>query len=338
MNKSIINGAKTLLFLSIGIGLMYWAFYKMDMKQVMASLKNAHYSWVFMAFVCGVLSHLSRAIRWRYLLEPMGYKIPIVHSFYAVMSGYLMNYIVPRLGEVSRCAMINRTDKVPFEKLVGTVVVERVVDLLFTLIISITILFTQYDLLQNFIAQLLGKSTAGASTMIVLGVFIIIGIAMLFLVLRNRDKLSKIAILAKAFTLWDGVLDGLKSIIKLKNPWSFVFHSLFIWTMYFMMSWLIFYSLDGTSHLGFSAGLTVLLAGTLAIIIPVPGGVGTYHTIVPAALLLYGVNELDGKTYAIIGHSTQMLMIFIVGGISLILGGIAAKKNIEIIPNKTKDA
>ena len=332
MSKSIVNGLKTVLFLSIGIGLMYWAFYKMDMQQVLTSLKKAHYSWVFLAFICGVLSHLSRAIRWRYLLTPMGYTIPVIRSFYAVMSGYLMNFIVPRLGEVSRCALINRTDKIPFEKLVGTVVIERVVDLIITAIISLAILVTQYDLLQNFIAQLLGKSAAGTQTLLLLGALGVIGLLGLYLVLKFRTKLSHIALFKKAYTLWDGVLDGLKSITQLKNPWSFVFHSLFIWTMYFMMSWLIFYSLDGTAHLGISAGLTVLLAGTLAIIIPVPGGVGTYHTIVPAALLLYGINELDGKTYAIIGHSTQMLMIFIVGGISLILGGMAAKKNITIIP------
>lgn len=338
MSKSVINALKTFLFLSIGIGLMYWAFYKMDMQQVLASLKKAHYSWVFMAFLCGVLSHLSRAIRWRYLLAPMGYKIPVLHSFYAVMSGYLMNFIVPRLGEVSRCAMISKTDKVPFEKLVGTVVIERVVDLIITAIISLAILFTQYDLLQNFIAQLLGKSSAGSQTLVLLSSIGVLGLLGLYLVLKFRSKLSHIALFEKAFKLWDGVLDGLKSIVKLQNPWSFVFHSLFIWTMYFMMSWLIFYSLDGTSHLGFSAGLTVLLAGTLAIIIPVPGGVGTYHTIVPAALLLYGVNELDGKTYAIIGHSTQMLMIFIVGGISLILGGMAAKKNIVIAPKNEDNA
>jgi uncharacterized protein (TIRG00374 family) len=327
-----------MLFLSIGIGLMYWAFYNMDMQEVFSSLKNANYSWVFLAFICGVLSHLSRAMRWRYLLAPMGYKIPVLHSFYAVMSGYLMNFIVPRLGEVSRCAMINRTDKVPFEKLVGTVVIERVVDLLITAIISIAILFTQYDLLQSFIAQLLGKSAAGSQTLMLLVAIAVFGLLGLYLVLKFRTKLTHIVLLDKAYKLWDGVLDGLKSIVKLKYPWSFVLHSLFIWTMYFMMSWLIFYSLDGTSHLGISAGLTVLLAGTLAIIIPVPGGVGTYHTIVPAALLLYDINEMDGKTYAIIGHSTQMLMIFMVGGISLILGGLAAKKNIVIAPKNEGDA
>lgn len=329
MKTTTSNVVKTLIFLALGIGLLYWAFRKMDMSEVLNALKDANYTWVFAAFMCGVLSHLSRAVRWRYLLEPLGYNVNIKHSFYAVMSGYLMNYIVPRLGEVSRCAMINRTDKVPFEKLIGTVVVERLVDLLMTALISAAILFTQYDLLEEFIANMTG-GTPDKSLFIWIALLIGGGTGMLILVLKLREKLSKNALLAKLYTIWDGVLEGIKSILTIKKLGRFVFHSFFIWTMYFMMSWLVFYSIPGTSMLGIKAGLTVLLAGTLAIIIPVPGGVGTFHTIVPAALLLYGVSETDGLTYALISHSTQMLMIFLVGGISLLAGGAIARKNLNL--------
>lgn len=330
MKSSTANALKTIVFLAFGVGLLYWAFRKMDMSVVLAALKNANYLWVFAAFMCGVLSHLSRAIRWRYLLEPMGYDVKIKHSFFAVMSGYLMNYIVPRLGEVSRCAMINRTDKVPFEKLIGTVVVERIVDLLMTALISATILFTQYDLLSEFIASMTG-STPSIGFILMLILIAMIGLGVFLLILKNRESLSKKPWLHKLFSFWDGILEGLKSILALKKIGWFLFHSFFIWTMYFMMSWLVFYSIPGTSMLGVDAGLTVLLAGTLAIIIPIPGGVGTFHTIVPAALLLYGVSEVDGLTYALISHSTQMLMIFLIGGISLFLGGAIARKNLKIL-------
>lgn len=329
LNARIKSVLKNLFFLGVGATLLYYAFYSMDMREVLKSLKNAHYQWVAMAFGCGILSHLSRSVRWRYLLNPLGYKLSVKHSFYAVMSGYLMNFIIPRLGEVSRCAMINRTDKIPMEKLIGTVVIERVVDLIITLLISGIILVTQYDLLQKYLTDLLGQTVFNTRTLYLLISLVIAGLFAARMVFKNRNRFSGNKLIKKAFDLWDGMAEGLKSIGKLNNPLLFIFHSLFIWCMYFMMSWLVFYSLDATSHLSISAGLTVLLAGTLAIIIPVPGGVGTYHTLVPAALLLYGINELDGKTYALISHSTQMLMIFVVGGICLILGGIAARKNIK---------
>lgn len=331
MKTTTSNVVKTLVFLAIGIALLYWAFHKMDMSEVLSALKNANYTWVLAAFLCGVLSHLSRAIRWRYLLEPMGYQVSVKHSFLAVMSGYLMNYIVPRLGEVSRCAMVNRTDKVPFEKLIGTVVVERIVDLLMTALISAAILFTQYDLLAGFISNLTG-STPGYGLIFLAVAILIVLLAVFLLILKNRAALSKNPVMAKLFAFWDGILEGLTSILSLKKVGRFLFHSFFIWTMYFMMSWLVFYSIPGTSMLGIKAGLTVLLAGTLAIIIPVPGGVGTFHTIVPAALLLYGVSEVDGLTYALISHSTQMLMIFLIGGISLFWGGAIARKNLTLLP------
>jgi uncharacterized membrane protein YbhN (UPF0104 family) len=244
------------------------------------------------------------------------------------MWGYFMNYIIPRAGEISRCALVNQTDKVPFDKLVGTVLVERIVDLLMMGIISISILIFQYDMLTNFLSGFMGKSDSENSNLpLILGGLFFFGLVSFILVLKSRNKLSKLSIFEKGFNFLDGILDGVKSIGKLQKPFQFIFHSVFIWFMYFMMALLVFYSLPGTSELGVNAGFTVLFVSTVAIIIPVPGGVGTFHTLVPAALLLYGISATDANAYALISHSTQMIMILVVGGISFFLAGIDIRKN-----------
>lgn len=324
MPSALFKWIKTTLFILLGIGLLFLAFRNMDMDEVWKVLTQARYEWILAAIFCGVLSHLSRAIRWRYLIEPLGYQLPVGHSFIAVMSGYLMNFIVPRLGEASRCALIQRTNGIPFEKLVGTVVVERIVDVLMTGLITFLIVATQYKLLEDFIQGY--SQNANFNFVWILLILLLLGVISLFVVLKMRTKWSSHKLLARAYAFLDGLLDGLKSIARLKHPFLFIFHSLFIWCMYYLTAWLVFYSLPGTSELGAAAALTVLLAGTLAIIIPVPGGVGTHHTIVPAALLLYGVSESDGTMYALMGHSAQMLMIFVVGGISLMIGASLKKK------------
>jgi len=328
LNQNLRNALKSVLFLSLGFALLFWAFSKVDMKEVFAALETANYTWVLAAFLCGVLSHFSRAVRWRLMLKPMGYDIHLSTSFYAVMWGYFMNYIIPRAGEISRCALVNQTDKVPFDKLVGTVLVERIVDMLMMAVISVSILIFQYEMLTDFLSGFMGNSDAESSSLpLILGILFVGGLTSFIVVLKNRKRLSRISIFEKGFKFMDGIWEGIRSIGKLQKPFQFIFHSLFIWFMYFMMALLIFYCLPGTSQLGINAGFTVLFVSTVAIIIPVPGGVGTFHTLVPAALLLYGISDVDANSYALISHSTQMIMILIVGGISFFLAGIVIRKN-----------
>ncbi len=328
MNTNLRNALKSVLFLSLGIALLFWAFQKLDGNAILNALQNANYFWVMAAFICGLFSHFSRSVRWRMMLKPMGYDIKLSTSFYAVMWGYFMNYIIPRAGEISRCALVNQTDKVPFDKLVGTVLVERIVDMLMMAVISVSILVFQYEMLTDFLSGFMGNSDAESSSLpLYLGFLFVIGLTSFIVVLKNRKRLSRISIFEKGFKFMDGIWEGIKSIGKLQKPFQFIFHSLFIWFMYFMMALLVFYCLPGTSALGANAGFTVLFVSTVAIIIPIPGGVGTFHTLVPAALLLYGISATDANAYALISHSTQMIMILIVGGISFFLAGIVIKKN-----------
>lgn len=319
MAKGWKNILKTIFFLLIGVSLLIWAFQGMNMQEVLTQIRQAHFGWVLAAIACGVLSHLSRAMRWQLLMEPLGYKIRLSNSFYAVMSGYLMNFIVPRMGEVSRCAVIVRTEQAPFDKTIGTVVIERLVDLFMLMVLTVLIVVAQYDLLQDFIQTwILPSDGKNAWLLWALPMVAVVFLGLAWGLWRMRDRFMNTPLLQKLRLFAEGVLEGLQTIARLRQKGWFIFHSIFIWVMYFCMSWLVFYALDSTAHLGISAGLTALFAGTVAIVIPVPGGIGTYHTLVSAGLAIYGISDQDGTIYATLSHASQMLMIFGVGGFSLL--------------------
>jgi uncharacterized protein (TIRG00374 family) len=327
LNKNIKTGIQTIVFLTIGIVLFYYAIGDASIGE---EIQKANWFWIGVSLVCGVLSHLARALRWNLLLEPMGYKVSSWASFHAVILGYLVNLVLPRVGEITRPAVLSKIEGIPFNKLVGTVVVERVVDLLITLLIAISIFFIQFSIIQEFVTDLFANS--GQNQFIW---YVIAGILLLlstYLVYRNRKWFYQLPIINKFQSFIEGLLDGMKTVFSLNRKGLFIFYSLFIWLMYFFMPFFIFYALEGTSHLGVSAGLTVLLFGTAAMIIPIPGGVGTFEYLVPAALALYGITNNIATSYAIITHAIQFLVIIGVGAFSIIYfiwKNQQIKKNVE---------
>jgi hypothetical protein len=318
---SLKNIFKFLLFLGLGLLLLAWAFKNMDLKRMFEEIKQANFLWIFVAMGCGILAHLSRALRWNLLLKPIGYTANNWNAFYAVMIGYFSNNLVPRLGEVTRCAALAKTDKIPIEKLIGTVFIERVVDLIITLIVTLFIFISQFELLNGFLNDSIypmmnDKSGSGSSLMyIILGTLLVIAIATFLL----RNKIKKLTLYKKVTTIAKGFMDGIKSILQLQNPILFIAHSIFIWAMYFAMAYFTFFSYQPTADFGYQAGLIVLFLGTVAVILPIPGGIGVYHKLVGMGLMLFGVTEAEGLTYATISHASQMIMIFVVGLISMVL-------------------
>lgn len=324
MNKKTKTTLNTLVFLSIGIALFYWAISKVGIEQLVSDIKDANYQWIALAMVCGVLSHLGRSLRWNLLLEPMGYKASEAASFHAVIIGYLVNMVAPRVGEVTRPAVLSRAEDIPFNKLVGTVVVERIVDLLITILIAVVIFFVQFHFISDFVQELM----AGSSTqqLLLYGLVVLAVLTVFILAIVYRRFIYRLPIISRFKEFLEGVVQGIQTILSLKRKGLFIFYSLFIWVMYFMMPFLVFFALEGTAHLGVSAGLTVLLFGTFAMIVPVPGGLGTFEVIVPAALALYGIAEGVGETYAVLTHAVQVLLILVVGLFSVLYFAIKTRK------------
>lgn len=307
---------KKVLYPLVAIGLLFWVYKLVDPKETWAYLKKANYYWVIFAMFLALMSHLVRALRWKMLIEPMGYETSHKTSFYAVIMGYTVNYFTPRVGEVARCALKSKTDNIPVDKLVGTVVTERVFDLIVTLLIAITAFFVQYELIGDFFNEQLTQNGGGSTgKLVLLGAVLVSGVIGLWVFSILKKRKNNHPIVQKIIDFVGGLLQGARSIFKLKNPGLFLFYTALIWVLYFATPYVVFLSLEGTSHLGLDATLTTLLVGTMALIIPAPGGIGSFHYFVPLGLSLYGIDRNLGTSYAIISHTSHMIMIFLVMGI-----------------------
>tara|TARA_B100001059_G_scaffold60449_2_gene56195 strand:+ start:2868 stop:3863 length:996 start_codon:yes stop_codon:yes gene_type:complete len=311
LTKNTKTAINTLVFLTLGGVLFYWAIMNQDTDELWGQIKQVNLFWVGLSVFCGVISHLLRALRWNLLLEPMNYKASTVNSFHAVIIGYLVNMALPRVGEITRPAILGKLEKIPFNKLLGTVLIERVVDIFITLFLAGIIFIIQFQLIIDFVQKLLLNQNI-PSIIILLGLITVFVIA-LYLAYLKRNWFYGIPIIQKFKTFIYGIIDGIKTIYSLRRKGLFIAYSLMIWTMYFLMPFLIFYAFDGTAHLGISAGFTVLLFGTIAMIIPIPGGIGTFEVIVPEALNIYGVSSSVADSYTLMTHAIQFLVIFCVG-------------------------
>ena len=306
--------------------LFYYAIGSQDTSSIWLEIRNANKKWILIAIVCGILSHLARALRWNLLLEPLGYSASVAASFHAVILGYLVNMALPRVGEVTRPAVLSRLENIPFNKLMGTVVIERIVDLLITILIAIGIFIIQFGLISDFCMNLYSQMNSNSLLLSALVATIFIGMGIVAFI--KREWFYQLPILTKLKGFVEGLVEGFKTIFNLKRKSQFITYSLFIWVMYFCMPLCIFYALAGTAHLGASAGLTVLLFGTAAMIIPVPGGIGTFEFLVPKALDLYQITGSIASSYTLITHALQFLVIIGVGAFSIAYFVIKTNKKI----------
>ena len=337
MKHKIFTTLRVVLFLGIGF-FFIWIFLRSltpDQKhKILTDFGIANYWWIILAIILGIISHFSRTLRWKMLLEPIGYTPKTYNVFFAVFIGYLANLALPRLGEVSRCGVLTRYEKIPFTKSFGTVITERAIDMFIFVILFFLNIFAQRALLYGYIEKNVyepmsakfnsGIDFEGTITRIFIISFVII--IALFFIFRRAIILSKPY--QKLTSLIKGFWQGIMSITKLKNPWLFLFHSLFIWFMYLLMSWVVFMSLPGTRDLGLDAGLSVLLFGTIGIII-VQGGIGIYPVIAAQTLDVYHIPKDTGFTSGWLIWSAQTIMMIIAGSISLVLLPIFNRRKYE---------
>lgn len=307
--------------------------------QIWISFKNANYFWVILCIFLGVLSHIIRASRWRRLLRPMGYNPSMKNTFFAVMIGYLANLAFPRLGEVTRCGILNRYEKIPINKSLGSVFTERALDLLVFFILLLITIFTQYKVINSHLHNKIYPSLTAKFSFFVFDhlvgyslLAIVIIFALLFLVFKKRLEKNKSFIEFKELLL--GFWQGLKSLTQLKKPGLFIIETIAIWILYFLMVYLCFFCFPETSHLGFSVGLAVLVLGSFGIMVT-PGGIGLYPIIVQETLALYFISETSGTALGWLTWSAQTLMILIFGSLSLIL--LSFNKRKDEMPNKKTD-
>ena len=331
MLKSII---KYLISSLLAVGLLYWAFSKSDLKweDIYHTFQTANYNWVALSIIISLFSHYLRAIRWEQLLDAIDYQPKTIRTFSAVMIGYFANFIVPRMGEVSRCGSLQKTADIPFEKSFGTVITERIVDLLGLVAIVGLNFLIEWEPLK----KLIFPNWKLPNQTLLIGLALI-GILVIFILWKNKKRV--LAIWEKFSTqntigkLLAGWVAGIASIRYVKNPWQFLLVSIIIWIAYFANTYTLLLAFPITENIGLAAGLTVLVMGTFGMATPTQGGIGAYHTLVASALLFYQIPLKDGAALATFFHGTQMISILFFGGISFIftlfLPKINAKSNLN---------
>lgn len=336
--KKIIEAVKFFLFLSLAIVLLYFAFRGMDLKQLWESLKNANYFWVLFSLVFAFFAYLSRAIRWKILIDPLGYPITNKKAFYALMIGYIANFAFPRIGEITRCATLTKTDNIPMDKLIGTVLIERICDLIVLVLLLIFLLIFKIDFFGKFLNEhILIPFQNKFSSIFHISTFKVLLVAVVFISLLitlyiYRNKLKNNKLFLKIYNFFIGIFSGFKTILHMKNRFAFLFHTIVIWIMYFLMTYTVFFSVSSTSNLTPIDGLFILVVGGLGIMVPVQGGIGAYHLIVSLGLTLYGIT--DGLVFATIAHSSQSIFAILLGAFSMIVIFLENKKKKQFNLNK----
>lgn len=303
--------------LGIGVLLMWLTFKNVDVSQTLEKIKNAHWFWVWICMFCGVIAYVSRAYRWSMLIEPTGYQPKLQNTFYAVCIAYLANLAVPRMGEVTRCGTLAKREKIPFDILIGTVIVERVIDTLTLLFIMVLLLFLEFETMWSFLSEnVLNKFNLSLNPLTIIVLLLLIGVGVFaFRWFLKTDN----PIIKKTNLFVNGIIQGLKSIRHLENKGLFIFHSVFIWIMYLLMVYLGFKAMDVTAHLDLKAAVFILVAGGFGMAAPVQGGIGAYHLLVSKGLLLFGIPYEDGIAFATLMHTSQLVQIVIMGLIALVI-------------------
>jgi uncharacterized protein (TIRG00374 family) len=317
---------KFLAFFAVGILLLWFAFSNVNFSKLVAGLKEAEYSWLLLSVLFGFIAFVSRARRWVLLINPLGFNPSTLNSFYALMTGYLANLALPRIGEITRCVALGKKEKIPVDQLIGTVVVERTIDFLSLLLIMIILIFTSGDKIGLFLKESIldpiqQKVLSVFGNTWILGVILFsIASLALFLMIRYKKNLRKVHFFSKMFDLARGIINGLNTITNLKRKWEFIFHTVFIWINYALMTWVVVFSLESTSHLTFGNSIFILVIGGLAMSAPVQSGLGAFHYIVSRGLMIVnGIPVEDGLVYALLAHESQLIFIAITGTISFFI-------------------
>lgn len=334
MNKRLLTILKFLLFLGLG-GFLVWLsvkdFTEEEKKGFFEAIKIADYKWIVLSMILGILSHVSRAVRWIMLLEPVGHKPGVRNTFFSVMVGYLANFAFPRIGEVTRCTILAKYEKVPFPLGFGTVIAERTFDVICLGIIFLLTLATQFDGIYNLVDEHIFVPVAGMFNKLGDHPVILWGLLVLFvmgvlglIVFRNKVKAllgTKVGGMLKGF--WEGLI----SVRKMKKPGWFLFHTLLIWTLYYVMLHICFFSFEETEDMSIGQGMAVLIMGAVGIMFT-QGGIGAYHLLVSQTLTstLIGISVPVAGAFCWIVWSSQFITLVLGGLISLILLPILNKE------------
>ena len=318
MSKKLKSYIKILLPISIGIFCIFFSFRNISFTDFTKYFYEINYLWVFVGIFLGALSHISRSYRWKYLIEPLGYKLGFINSVLAVFSAYLINYTIPRAGDIARATMISKYEKIPLDKTLGTIVAERAVDVICILTIIATGLIFEFNRISEKLISLIENTEISV-------VIIYVGVIILILFVSNR-VLRKSKYYKSILNFFSGIIEGLTIIFKMEKRVPFILHSIFIWLMYILMFWatsMAFFELHEVAFYQFMISFTL---AAISIMLS-NGGIGIYPLAVEESLGWYGVQSTTGLAFGWVSWLSQTMMVIIFGGLSLFILPFINRKN-----------
>ena len=324
MSAWVKKSAQYVIFLGIGLGLLYLTFINVNPVDLWEDIKDVSIEGLLGVIAIGFLAIIFRGLRWVQMLQSLGYEVRGSRAIAAVCLSYLVNLVTPRVGEVARCTALNKTDDVPIDKLLGTVVLERVVDtLLFATVVISTLLISNEEL-----SSFLAESDANlpelhTSTIVLILVALILAVSAIYI---TRTHWKQWAIVQKIKAFVSGMFEGLRSLRKVKNKPLFWFYSVGIWTCYVATIAVGFTIMNGLESVGPEQAFFVSVAAGLGFVIPIPGGIGAYHYLVSKALVVLGLEPGLGKSFAALIHGSQSLMFVITGALGFVFLYFAGRK------------
>ncbi len=318
MKKILNKTIKTVLPLVLGVLILGMIYADFDFSQLLGALKGMHLGWFALSTLFGILSHAIRGWRWRLTLAPLGYRPSNRVCVYSIFVAYAANLVVPRVGEVSRSLVLEQHEKVPFAQSLGTVVSERLIDTLMVVLITLVAVLLQWGVFTRFLSDAgFGKdsgsifSSMGGWAVLLLSVVAVA--VLLFVVLR------KMAFWKRFRSFIANFANGLLSLTKMRHSWLFVLETFGIWFCYFMQFYLCFFCFSFSSELSLMAGLLLFVAGSVAVVVPTPNGAGPWHFAIISIMVLYGVSANNASLFALIVHSTQTLLVAVLGLYALVM-------------------
>ena len=331
MNAKVKNIVTYIIFFGIGLGLLHEVYKEVDLGELWESLHDVNVFWVIVSFVMGYLAIISRGIRWTIMLDPMGYKPSKWNSISTVAFAYFMNTFIPRSGELARCAALNQIEGVPVDKLIGTVISERIVDFVMLFIFMFFGIALNIDsFLQLMSDAKAGQEDRGYANLMIFAAAL--GVLVLAIIIFYK-KIKKFKFYLKIIRFLLGIREGLKSVFAMKKKGWFIFHTCFIWLMYFLMAFVVFSAIPGLDDVGIPQGLFIVVAGGFGMVFPSPGGTGSYHYAIKLGFLALGMSGELGLKFATIVWFTQTIMVIFTGGIGFIAVTLAKVKRNKLRAN-----
>ena len=321
MKKITSNIIKLCISLMISAIILYLVYRDYDFSSFWDGIAEMRLGWLWIALLFSAISPLLRGLRWNLLLDPIGYRVPARDSVLTVFTGYAANIIIPRIGEICRCAILEKNNKVPFSKSFGTLVAERFVDLIFLLILTITTVITQRSMFSDLFAgkagldgiQTVEAASASAGSHLWIW-FAATALAVITCYICIR------------FRLWEHILnfikgfwEGFVSLKQIRNLPLFFAYSFGIWVCYYLEMYAAFFCISSIASVGPLAGLVCFVAGSIAVLVPTPNGAGPWHFAVTSMLVLYGVGQTDAQTFALVLHTAQTATYLLCGAIAWIV-------------------